>query len=130
MLVLEQKPIICDNRTAACEIACATCERRLSVKGWVYMKLFRYRRPSLNTLLGITKAKKRIKKELGITSALKPFRWWTNLKRRIKRKIGYESEVSRLVRLGLRRPGGCVVVVLFGVAAVVCAAHMVNALSR
>ena len=29
------------------------------------MKLFRYRRPSLNTLLGITKAKKRVKKELG-----------------------------------------------------------------
>jgi hypothetical protein len=34
------------------------------------MKLFRYRRPSLNTLLGITKAKKRVKKELGITAAL------------------------------------------------------------
>ena len=31
------------------------------------MKFFRYRRPSLNTLLGITKAKKRMKKELGIT---------------------------------------------------------------
>jgi len=27
------------------------------------MKLFRYRRPSLNSLLGITKAKKQIKKE-------------------------------------------------------------------
>ena len=34
------------------------------------MKLFRYRRPSLNTLLGITKAKKRVKKELGITAAM------------------------------------------------------------
>jgi len=32
------------------------------------MTLFRYRRPSLNTLLGITKAKKRVKKELGITA--------------------------------------------------------------
>ena len=29
------------------------------------MKFFRYRRPSLKTLLGITKAKKRIEKELG-----------------------------------------------------------------
>jgi hypothetical protein len=29
------------------------------------MKLFRYLRPSSNTLLGITKAKKRVKKELG-----------------------------------------------------------------
>jgi hypothetical protein len=38
------------------------------------MKFFRYRRPSINTLLGITKAKKRVKKELGITDALKLFR--------------------------------------------------------
>jgi len=52
------------------------------------MKLFRYRRPSLNTLLGITKAKKRMKKELGVTDALKPFRAWTNAKRRFKRKNG------------------------------------------
>jgi hypothetical protein len=28
------------------------------------MKFFRYRRPSLKTLLGVTKAKKRVKKEL------------------------------------------------------------------
>ena len=51
------------------------------------MKSFRYRRPSLKTLLGITKAKKRIKKELGITEFMKPFRWWTNTKRQFKRKI-------------------------------------------
>ncbi|MGO8750066.1 MAG: hypothetical protein ACLQNE_29315 [Thermoguttaceae bacterium] len=82
------------------------------------MKFFRYRRPSLNTLLGITKAKKRIKKELGITDALKPFRAWTNAKRRFKRKIGYESDTGRLIRSGLPRPGGCLVVVL-GMGAVV-----------
>jgi len=76
------------------------------------MKLFRYRRPSLNALLDITKAKKRIKKELGITDALKPFRAWTNAKRRFKRKIGYESEAGRLIRNGLPRPGGCLVVVV------------------
>jgi hypothetical protein len=29
------------------------------------MKLFRYRKPSLKTLLGITRAKKRLKRELG-----------------------------------------------------------------
>ena len=75
------------------------------------MKFFRYRRPSVNTLLGITKAKKRIKRELGITAAMKPFRWWTNQKRRFKRKIGYESEAGRLIRNGLRRPGGCLVMV-------------------
>ena len=83
------------------------------------MKFFRYRRPSLKTLLGITKAKKRIKKELGITEAMKPFRWWTNTKRRFKRKIGYESKAGRLIRNGLPRPGGCLVVV--GDSAVVAA---------
>ena len=75
------------------------------------MKLFRYRRPSLKTVLGVTKAKKRIKKELGITAALKPFRWWTNTKRRVKRKVGYESDAGRLVRHGLPRPGGCLVLI-------------------
>jgi hypothetical protein len=79
------------------------------------MKLFRYRRPSINTILGITKAKKRVKKELDITEALKPFRAWTNAKRRFKRKIGYESEAGRLIRNGLARPGGCLVVVLISV---------------
>lgn len=76
------------------------------------MKFFRYRRPSIKTLLGITKAKKRLKKELGITAALKPFRWWTNTKRRLKRRIGYESEAGRLIRDGLPKPGGCLVVVV------------------
>lgn len=77
------------------------------------MKFFRYRRPSLNTLLGITRAKKRLKKKLGITEAMKPFRWWTNTKRQFKRKIGYESEAGRLIRNGLPRPGGCAVVVVW-----------------
>jgi hypothetical protein len=64
--------------------------------------------------LGITKAKKRLKKELGITAALKPFRAWTNAKRRFKRKIGYESKAGRLIRSGLPRPGGCLVVIVAG----------------
>jgi hypothetical protein len=76
------------------------------------MKLFRYRRPSLSTVLGITKAKKRVKKELGITDALKPFRAWTNTKRRFKRKIGYESDVGKVIRNGLPRPGGCLLAVI------------------
>lgn len=50
------------------------------------MKLFRHRRPSLKTLLGNTKAKKRLKKSLGITAMLKPFRWWGNTKRRLERR--------------------------------------------
>jgi hypothetical protein len=76
------------------------------------MKFFRYRRPSLKTLLGITEAKKRLKKEMGITDAMRPFRWWTNTKRKIKRDVGYESDTGRLIRNGLPRRGGCLVVVL------------------
>ena len=34
------------------------------------MKFFRYRRPSIKTILGITAAKKHIKKALGITALL------------------------------------------------------------
>ena len=76
------------------------------------MKFFRYRRPSLKALLGITKAKKEIKRELGITAFMKPFRWWTNTRRKFKRDTGYESPTGRLGRYGLPRPGGCLVVVL------------------
>jgi hypothetical protein len=77
------------------------------------MKFFRYRRPSLKTLLGFTQAKKRIKKDLGITALLKPFRFWTNEKRKIKREVGYESEAGRLIRDGLPKPGDGCLVVLF-----------------
>jgi hypothetical protein len=90
------------------------------------VNFFRYRRPSLNTLLGITKAKKRVKKELGITAAMKPFRFWTNAKRRFKRKIGYESEGGRLIRNGLPRPGGCLVVVLVVIGMAMAAVAMGN----
>ena len=89
------------------------------------MKLFRYRRPSLRTLLGITTGKKRLRKELGITAALKPFRAWTNAKRRFKRKIGYESEAGRLIRDGLPRPGGCLVVIVVLGLALACVANVV-----
>ena len=75
------------------------------------MKFFRYRRPSLKTLLGVTKAKKRLKKELGITALMKPIRWWPNQKRRLKRKIGYESDAGRLLRDGMPKPGGCLVMI-------------------
>jgi hypothetical protein len=71
------------------------------------MKFFRYRRPSWKTILGLTQAKKQVKKALGITALLKPFRWWTNLKRRFKRKIGYESTAGRIIRNGLPKPAGC-----------------------
>lgn len=76
------------------------------------MKFFRHRRPSLKTLLGVTKAKKKLKRDLGITAAMKPFRFWTNQKRRLKRKVGYESTPGRIARNGLPTPGGCAVLLL------------------
>lgn len=79
------------------------------------MKFFRYRHPSLKTVLGVTKAKKRIKKDLGITALLKPFRFWTNQKRRLKRDVGYESDAGCVIRNGLPTPGGCLIVLVGGV---------------
>jgi hypothetical protein len=79
------------------------------------MKLFRYRKPSWKTVIGLTKLKKRFYKAIGWTRLMAPFRLWTNLKRRIKRRLGYESDAGRLLRNGLPRPGGCLVVVLIAV---------------
>ena len=70
------------------------------------VKFFRYRRPSLKTVLGLTRAKKRAKNALGLNILLAPLRWWPNQKRRIKRKLGCESVPGRLLRLGLPGPGG------------------------
>jgi hypothetical protein len=42
-------------------------------------------------------SKKAAKKDIGITAVLKPFRWWPNQKRRIKREVGYYSETGRLI---------------------------------
>ena len=88
------------------------------------MKFLRYRRPSIKTMLGVTEAKKRIKKDLGITALLKPFRAWTNAKRRIKRKIGYESEAGRLIRDGVPSPGGCLMFIVAAAVALATIAAM------
>ena len=61
------------------------------------MKLFRYRKPSLNTLLGVTAAKRRVKRELGISQVeawTKPSR----VKQRVKQQIGLYSPVAGVVR--------------------------------
>jgi hypothetical protein len=52
----------------------------------------------VRTALGITKEEKRIKRALGITAILKPFRWWGNEKRKIKREVGYYSPEAKFVR--------------------------------
>ena len=67
------------------------------------MSPIRYRRTSVRTALGITKEEKRIKRELGITAILKPFRWWGNEKRKIKREVGYYSPEAKFARHFLPR---------------------------
>lgn len=59
----------------------------------------RYRKPSWKTMLGVTKAKKRAKRRLGITAAMRPFRAPTNYRRRVLRRSGYYSEPMKMLRL-------------------------------
>lgn len=61
------------------------------------MKLFRYRKPSVNRLLGVTAEKRRIKRSLGISQV----QAWTKpsrLKQRAKYKAGWYSPQMRIVR--------------------------------
>ncbi|MEI6741854.1 MAG: hypothetical protein WCK71_01920 [bacterium] len=61
------------------------------------MKLFRYRKPSLKTLLGYTAAKRRMKRSLGISQV----QGWTRpsrIKQRIKYRAGLYSAPIRAVR--------------------------------
>lgn len=60
------------------------------------MKLFRYRAPSINTILGVTKAKRRVKRELGISQV----QHWSpsRVKQRVKFRTGLYSPAARVVR--------------------------------
>lgn len=61
------------------------------------MKLFRYRKPSVNTLLGITKAKRRFRKATGLSTIAR----YTNpsrIKQRIKYSAGLYSSEARVIR--------------------------------
>lgn len=61
-------------------------------------RLIPYRRPSLKTELGITRAKKRFNNAAGITAIKKPFRAPGNFKRRMLRRAGYYSEPMKAFR--------------------------------
>ena len=60
------------------------------------MNLFRYRKPSLKTLLGITRVKRSIKKATGISKiqSLSPSR----VKQKIKYNIGYNKPIFKHTR--------------------------------
>lgn len=62
------------------------------------IRFIRYRRPSLNTMLGITRAKKRLNRQLGITALKRPFRAPGNTKRRMLRRMGYYSGPMKFLR--------------------------------
>ncbi len=63
------------------------------------MPKMRYRKPSWKTVLGITRAKKRAKRRLGITAVMRPLRARQNYERRVKRRLGYYSEPMKMLRL-------------------------------
>ena len=61
------------------------------------MKLFRYRKPSINTILGITKEKRRLKHEIGISQV----QAWTRpsrVKQRAKYRLRLYSPAARVIR--------------------------------
>jgi hypothetical protein len=61
------------------------------------MRLFRYRRPSLNRMLGITTAKRRIRRSLGI-SQIEGYTKPTRIRQKLKREIGLYSPAARVIR--------------------------------
>lgn len=61
------------------------------------MKLFRYRRPSVNTILGITRAKRSFDKATGI-STFERFTKPSRIKQTIKQKTGIYSPTMTVVR--------------------------------
>jgi len=61
------------------------------------MRIFRYRKPSLRALLGVTAAKRSIKRSLGISQlegVIEPRR----IKQKIKYRFGLYSPVARAIR--------------------------------
>ena len=61
------------------------------------MKLFRYRAPSLKTVLGITAAKRKMKRARGI-SQVQAYTRPSRVKQRIKQKIGLYSPTATDIR--------------------------------
>ena len=72
-------------------------------------KLFpRYRKPGLNSILGITQAKRNISRKLGLATLRDPTTPLKNMERGVLRKAGYYSEPLKAARaFGLLKRGGC-----------------------
>lgn len=62
----------------------------------------RYRKPSLKTALGVTKAKRRFRKATGYYAATRWTRAPRNAKRRVLRRAGYYSGPMKFLRFLMR----------------------------
>lgn len=62
----------------------------------------RYRRPSLKTALGITRAKRRFRTATGYYAATRWTRAPRNARRRVLRRVGYYSGPMKFLRFVLR----------------------------
>lgn len=58
----------------------------------------RYRKPSLKTLLGVTNAKKQVKRQLGVYEVTRVLNAPANAKRKVKRSFGWESGPAKFLR--------------------------------
>ncbi len=67
-----------------------------------HYRMFRYRRPSLKTALGVTKAKRRLKTQTGYYAATRWMRAPQNYKRRVLRRAGYYSGPMKFMRFLFR----------------------------
>jgi len=61
------------------------------------MKLFRYRKPSLNSLLGITRAKRAFRKASGISTVVR-FTKPSRIRQTIKQRVGIYSPTMTVIR--------------------------------
>lgn len=61
------------------------------------MKLFRYRKPSLNTILGVTKVRRAVRKATGI-STIERLTKLSRIKQSLKQKVGIYSLPMTVVR--------------------------------
>jgi hypothetical protein len=61
------------------------------------VKLFRYRKPSMRTILGVTTVKRSVKRSLGI-SRVEGFIEPSRIKQKIKYRAGLYTPVARAIR--------------------------------
>jgi hypothetical protein len=82
------------------------------------LKLFRYRRPGINQLLGITQAKRKVSRELGLATLRDPTTPLKNMQRKALRKVGYYSEPMKAARASgcAKRMGGLFLITMLVIA--------------